>query len=72
MKTALPTNREAVGVAVRPECGVCGIGSLDEGVEIDAEAAESGQRLSKRMADPKMTTKGEVDEHSLTHLPYMN
>jgi hypothetical protein len=56
--------------AVRPEvrCGVCGV---EEEVEVEAEdvIAEEAREVRK-MHDPKMPTKDEVEMHRLTHLPY--
>ena len=36
----------------------------------DADDHECGKRAPKRVADPKMPTQAEIDEHNLTHMPY--
>ena len=36
----------------------------------DADDHECGRRVPKRVADPKMPTQAEIDEHNLTHMPY--
>ena len=37
--------------------------------EVDTEG-EPGERKTKKMQDPKMPTRTEIEEHNLTHLPF--
>ena len=37
--------------------------------EVDTEG-EPGERKAKKMQDPKMPTRTEIEEHNLTHLPF--
>ena len=50
---------------VRPEGGAMG----ETEFEVDTED-ELGERKTKKMQDPKMPTKTEIEEHNLTHLPF--
>ena len=43
----------------------------DEMVEVPREQ-EYGVRNPRKLLDPKLPTKKDVDEHNLTHLPYRN
>ena len=36
------------------------------------DETETGVRVPRKMPDPKLPTQAEVDEHSLTHVPYRN
>ena len=70
MKAVLSSDCGACRSAISPKCGVCGIADVEVAVEIEAEVGEPGSRCTKKMADPRMPTQTEIDEHSKTHLPY--
>ena len=48
---------------VNMKCGECGPEKIEAG---------SDERQVKKLADPRMPTEAEVEEHSRTHLPYRN
>lgn len=72
MKTVRSGDCGVVGTAISPKCGVCGIDGVEVAVDIDAEVGEPGSRGTKKMADPRMPTPTEIDEHNKTHLLYRN
>ena len=56
--------------AVRPVNATEGeLGEFESDVDGDGEA---GDRKTKRLQDPQMPSKLEVEEHELTHLPFIN
>ena len=50
---------------VRPEGGAMG----EDEFQVDTEG-EPGERKTKKLQEPKMPTRTEIEEHNLTHLPY--
>ena len=47
--------------------GAGGEEAAEESIE-----GEAGERQTKKMQDPKMPSKTEIEEHNLTHLPFRN
>ena len=54
------------GNAVRPERSEDG-GEDEMGIEIEDAM---GERKTKKLQDPKLPSRSEIDEHNLTHLPF--
>ena len=49
------------------------IGNADgDGDNIAGEEVENGKREMVKMADPKLPSEAEIEEHSKTHLPFRN
>jgi hypothetical protein len=63
-------SRDIAGSAVRPE----GEEGEDTQAEEDGEGDDNqrGVRIPQKMADPKLPSREDVEEHDKTHLPYRN
>ena len=55
-----------VDAAVSPRCDILGVGDQ----VIESEEIEHGSREVKRIQSPMKPSQSEVDEHSITHLPF--
>ena len=66
------SSRDSGCMALRPKGAEAGVAHVDGETDIDDadEEAESGKRKIVKMQSPVTPSSAEVEEHSLTHLPY--
>ena len=73
----LASCEERVTQTVRPKCEIfacgdveLGSGEIDVDVEIGDPSEDEGRRVPRKVAEPRMPTQVEIEEHNITHLPY--
>jgi hypothetical protein len=72
------TTGEQFGGISNETVGVEGTGEAEAGVDSEGESAETPEqnpgdaRHMRKMNDPCLPTKSEIEEHRLTHLPFRN
>ena len=70
----LASGEERVTQAVRPKCEIFACGDVELGsgdIDVDVEPSEDeGRRVPRKVAEPRMPTQVEIEEHNITHLPY--
>ena len=53
------------------ELGRCSVGGLgDEGSEEEEVDVSEDRRVPMKLQNPRLPTQAEIDEHTLTHLPF--
>ena len=73
----LASCEERVTQTVRPKCEIfacgdveLGSGEIDVDVEIGDPSEDEGRCVPRKVAEPRMPTQVEIEEHNITHLPY--